>query len=506
MIFDGRTLPLPARIRADVCVVGSGPGGATAAAIAAEAGLDVVVLEAGEFVTPGQMNHREEDMMPRLLRDAGASTATNRAVRILQGHGVGGSSLHNLNLVKRIPNELLHAWHRDRRLSELPVERWHALYDEMEALLSVSAVEPERFNRHNRLLLQGAEALGWQAAGLSHNRSGCIEVGFCALGCAYDAKNNALKVFVPRLIEAGGQIVTCARAHHVTHEGGRVTGVRASIVDPATYNVVGEVIVDAPRVVLAASATGTASLLLRSDIPDPSGQTGRTLRIHPAVLALGIMDEPVRAWTGIPQSVECTQWLQHGQQGGHRIWIVPAFAHPMAFATMLTGHGELHREVMESYDRIAVFTAMLHEHTAGQVSPSGDLDFEVDYWPTVEDRAELAFGVWAVAKLLFAAGATRVMLPTDPPRVVLPGDDLEALKALSFDPGTADLTGVHPMGTVPMGDDPLQAAVDSRGHHHHVRGLWVSDGSLFPTSTGGPPQLSIYALGLHVGRHLVAAG
>jgi choline dehydrogenase-like flavoprotein len=53
-----------------------------------------------------------------------------------------------------------------------------------------------------------------------------------------------------------------------------------------------------------------------------------------------------------------------------------------------------------------------------------------------------------------------------------------------------------------MGDDPNVAAVDSHGRHHHVAGLWVADGSLFPTSIGGPPQLSIYALGLHVGRAL----
>jgi choline dehydrogenase-like flavoprotein len=56
------------------------------------------------------------------------------------------------------------------------------------------------------------------------------------------------------------------------------------------------------------------------------------------------------------------------------------------------------------------------------------------------------------------------------------------------------------MGGVSMGDDPARAAVDSRGRHHHVRGLYVADGSLFPSSIGVPPQLSVYALGLHVGR------
>ena len=69
-----------------------------------------------------------------------------------------------------------------------------------------------------------------------------------------------------------------------------------------------------------------------------------------------------------------------------------------------------------------------------------------------------------------------------------------------------DVTAVHPMGSVAMGDDPRESAVDSRGRHHEVAGLWVADGSLFPTSIGGPPQLSIYAMGLHVGEAIVAAG
>ncbi len=51
-----------------------------------------------------------------------------------------------------------------------------------------------------------------------------------------------------------------------------------------------------------------------------------------------------------------------------------------------------------------------------------------------------------------------------------------------------------------MDDDPTRAAVGSDGKHHHLDGLWIADGSLFPTSIGVPPQLSIYALGLHVGR------
>ena len=85
-------------------------------------------------------------------------------------------------------------------------------------------------------------------------------------------------------------------------------------------------------------------------------------------------------------------------------------------------------------------------------------------------------------------------------REALPRDDLERLEIM---PGSLDISSVHPMGSVPMGDDP-SAAVDSEGRHHHLRGLWVADGSLFPTSIGGPPQISIYAFALHLAPHVIA--
>ena len=60
------------------------------------------------------------------------------------------------------------------------------------------------------------------------------------------------------------------------------------------------------------------------------------------------------------------------------------------------------------------------------------------------------------------------------------------------------------MGTMCMGDDPRASVVSSTGEHHQLRGLFVSDGSLFPTSLGGPPQISIYAFALHLAPHVVA--
>jgi choline dehydrogenase-like flavoprotein len=59
------------------------------------------------------------------------------------------------------------------------------------------------------------------------------------------------------------------------------------------------------------------------------------------------------------------------------------------------------------------------------------------------------------------------------------------------------------MGTLRMGEDPKTSVVRSTGEHHQLRGLFVADGSLFPTSIGAPPQMSIYAFALHLAPHAI---
>jgi choline dehydrogenase len=63
----------------------------------------------------------------------------------------------------------------------------------------------------------------------------------------------------------------------------------------------------------------------------------------------------------------------------------------------------------------------------------------------------------------------------------------------------------HLMGGCPMGEDPRQSVVNSAGRHHQVDNLSIIDGSLFPTSIGANPQLSIYGLSAQKATHLAVA-
>jgi len=257
-------------------------------------------------------------------------------------------------------------------------------------------------------------------------------------------------------------------------------------------------------VVLSASAVGSAALARASDVPDPYAQLGRGLRMHPGGVVAGRFERAIEGWHGIPQSFECTEHLSYEPGSDRRVWIVPVFGHPIGAAASMPGFGAAHMASMRGYPNLACLTAMVHDETSGEVL-AGELGRPVlRYTMSTADQAQLARGLVACARLLLAAGAVEVHIPAIPGRRVKSVAELEALDLSFVRPHSVPLTAVHPMGTLRMGEDPRVSVVSSRGEHHQLQGLFVADGSLFPTSLGGPPQISIYAFALHVAPSIVA--
>jgi choline dehydrogenase-like flavoprotein len=503
MIVRGRDLKSDVSLDVDAVVVGTGAGGSIALRELARAGLRAVALEEGGHHTSADFNQREEEMLPLLFQDGGGRTTDDLAIRILQGRGVGGSTLHNTNLCKRTPDAILDLWGARYGVDGVSPRDLQPAFERIEADLSVTPIPDALRNRNNDVLRRGAEALGWRGAQLKHNRIGCQLSGFCELGCAYDAKQNALKVVLPQAIAAGAHIYADVRATRVTCAGATVTGVDAIALD-ADGRTVAKVTIRARIVVLAASAVGSAALAIASGLPDPHDQLGRDLRIHPGAVVAGRFDEPIDAHHGIPQSYECTEHLSFEEGSDKRVWIIPAFAHPIGTASTLPGFGAAHMRAMRAYGHLAVLTAMLHDETSGRVGLGDEGRPSIRYAMNESDRAQMARGLVACARLLFAAGAREVTIPAIPPVRLTTPRDLDTLDTSFVRPHSVPITAVHPMGSLRMGNDPKRSVVDSTGEHHTVKGLFVADGSLFPTSLGGPPQISIYAFALHLAPHVIA--
>ncbi len=490
------------KLDVDAVVVGTGAGGSVALRELARAGLNVVGLEHGAWSTWRDFDQREDHMLPLLFEDAGARATEDMAIRVLQGRGLGGSTVHNTNLCKRTPDAILDLWASKYAVAGATPGDLRSRFEVIERDLSVSEIPAPMRNTNNDLLREGCAALGWKAGPLHHNRVGCVGSGFCELGCAYNAKQNALKVMVPQAIDAGANVYVDVEAVRVVHDGTRVLGVEGVVRD-AEGRPRATVDVRARVVVLAASAVGSAALARKSGLPDPHGQLGRGLRLHPGAVVAGTFDREIGGWHGIPQSYECTEHLSHEEGSDKRVWIVTAFAHPIGAAAALPGFGAAHMTSMRAYPNLAVLTAMVHDETSGEVAVGDGGRPVLRYQMTPRDRAQLAKGLAACARILLAAGAREVTIPAIPPKRVTNVAGLDALDLSFVRPHAVPLTAVHPMGTMRMGENAKTSVVRSTGEHHQVRGLFVADGSLFPTSIGTPPQISIYAFALHLAPHAV---
>lgn len=492
-------------LEADVVVVGTGAGGSMMARDVAAAGLSVVALEMGARSTSRDFNRVEDEMLELLFQDRGARATSDLEVRVLQGSGVGGSTVHNTCLCKRTPPEVLEHWARDLGVSGASAADLAPAFERTERELGVVDITDSQLNENNRLFKRGVDVLGWRGGYLRHNRAGCVGAGYCELGCPFDAKQNALKVLLPAAVAQGATVLSDARVERVLTRRGRATGVQGVLLD-AQGQPKGALRVQGKVVVLAGSAVGSAALHLRSGLPDRSGQAGRNLRMHPGAVVAGLFEREVDGWRGIPQTYECTEFLDFAPGSQRRVWLVPVFAHPIGTATMIPGFGAEHAALMRQYRHVAALTAMVHDETAGRVKVARSGRITIDYSLVPADREQLALGLEAGAQLLLAAGAREVLVPYEvAPFTIRRAADLGAIQARGLPRYAMPLTAVHPMGTLCMGDDPRRAVVSSQGAHHGVEGLFVADGSLFPTSIGVPPQMSIYTFARHVAPHVVAA-
>lgn len=493
MIERGRDLG-EVYLDADLCVVGTGAGGAMVAREAARAGLRVIALEEGPHLRAVDFTQREDEMLPLVYQEGGARTTEDGGILVLQGRGVGGSTVHNTNLCKRAAEPVLASW----GLSSWRAEALSPHYAVVERDLAVAPIEESRINRNNALLRRGTRALGWRGGVLSHNRQGCLGSGFCELGCAFDAKMNALKVLIPAAVAAGARVITECRVERVLTQGRRAVGVTARALD-ARGEAGATITVRAGAVCLAGSAIGSAVLAHKSGLPDPSRRVGRGLHLHPGAAVAGLFDEVVEGWSGIPQSWECTEKLvfDDGPENDDRVWIVSAFAHPIGLASSLPGFGPAHMRLMRLYPRLGVLAAVLHDRSEGRVT-AGRHRPAIRYALNAADQRALQGGLAASATILFAAGARQVIVPFSPPLFLEHPDQIQQIAAHRYRPLDPLLTAVHPMGTLALG-----RVVDERGAWRGLDGLWVADGSLFPSSLGGPPQLTIFAAGHKVAGHLV---
>jgi choline dehydrogenase-like flavoprotein len=329
----------------------------------------------------------------------------------------------------------------------------------------------------------------------------CVRCGFCALGCAYDRKADALTVHLREASAHGAIVIPSCRIERVTLANRRPTGVAGRFLDSHTGRLYA-LQVRAPTVVLAAGAIGSPVLWLRSQLPNAYRQVGRNLHLHPTLAVAAVFADEVAGWRGIPQAVIVDEFLDLDHAGDGGFSIHGFFAHPIAMSAILPGFGADYRRLVDAYPRLGLATMMLHDRTSGRVELDTGGRVSISYHLNDEDRTDLLDGLRRLADIHFASGAERVVLPYNSLVELTRRGDYRPIDELPLRANDPLLFSYHPQGTMRMGNDPKRSVVNALGEAHEVQRLFVADASIFPTSTAVPPQLSVMAFALRTAQYI----
>ena len=267
-------------------------------------------------------------------------------------------------------------------------------------------------------------------------------------------------------------------------QGQRVEGVvaRALTGHRATLTV------RARKTVLACGAFGTPLLLLQHELANSSGQVGKNLSIHPAVPVAAWFDEPTHPFGKIPQGYSIEEFHDEGL-----LFEGATTPVDMAAAT-LSLLGRRYVELVETLDHAVTFGFMIEDTSRGRVRPSRFGRPLNTYYLNDRDVARIKRGVEILARVFFAAGASRV-LPLVHGFDELRGErDLSRFRAAHLAARDFDLSAYHPLGTARMGRDPKSSVVGPDHNAHDLTDLYIADGSAVPSSLAVNPQLTIMAL------------
>jgi len=504
-IVDGSSERLPERLTVEVCIIGSGAGGATAAWELARAGREVLVVEEGGDFPREKLTERENEMYDQLYMDRGGRTTSDAGIMVMQGRALGGGTIINASDVVPIPDGVLRFWQRRHGLTDFSPEalapyRERALRD-----LSANVPEEDRLNVNNKLLRAGGEALGWRGEVMHHNRVGCAGVGECLIGCPVGAKRNMRAVAIPNAVAAGARFLTRVRVKRIDDATGELKTLRLRRLDARGHHEQGdEHVVRAKIVILAANAIGSAALLLGSGLGN--AHVGQHLSLQPQLPLLAHFDREVRFFRGIPQAYAVTEFetLDDAEHGWWGFRIEAIGATPGIMASMVPLYGPDAKTFMHGFPSMAAALLLTPDDPSGTVRVESSGRLWIDYTLTDEQRTRLRQAAKAGARAYLAAGAREVLVPVSPPVVVRSGKDLDAIDRIDFRPATAPLVSAHQQGTVRFAPSERDGGADPDGQVYGTRGVHVFDSSGFPSSSSSHTMMPIITVSRYLTDRLLA--
>ena len=493
------TQDLPAQVQCDVAIIGSGAGAGITAELLTKAGLDVVIIEEGPLRTSSDFNQKESEAYATLYQEGAARRTLDGAVTILQGRCVGGTTVINWTSSFRTPPATLGYWREHFGLKDYTEEAMAPWFAQAEQRLNMAPWEVPP-NPNNELLRTGAKKIGLSAAVIPRNVKACWNLGSCGMGCPTNAKQSMLVTTIPSALETGARLFYQTRVQKLEIEKDQVKGLVCVPVHVNGAKSSDKVMrVTARHYVVSGGAINSPALLKRSDIPDPHGIVGTRTFLHPVAFSAGVYEERIEGWSGAPQSIYSDHYIHHSPFDGpigYKLEATPM--HPGLTSILLGGFGATLAERFKDYPHTQMMLALLRDGFHPE-SEGGKVILNVDGSPLLHyplsDYVLEGFrkALLTMAEVQFAAGAKKVISWHEQSRSFTSwAEAKKAIEAFDMKPYLVGAGSAHVMGGCRMGGDEKLGVVRPDGVHWQVANLSVHDGSIFPTSIGANPQLSIY--------------
>ncbi len=485
----------------DVVIVGSGAGGGTAAGVLAGAGLDVIVVEGGDYYDDQDFDGSEFGAITRYYMGAPAAS-DDQSVSLLAGSCLGGGTVVNYSTSFRTPDEIRAEW-ASHGVAGFVSDDYTASLDAVCERLGVNQEHNDPSTREQKLQ-EGCVKLGWHVDAMPRGVRNCAqgkECGYCGLGCRVGAKQSVVKTWLSDAHAAGARLIVRTKVDRVLVDGGCARGIVGRTVEGHHLTV------RARAVIAACGAIHTPALLRRSGLQNPN--IGKHLKLHPAAAVFGVFDEELKPWEGVMQALYSDQ--HRNLDDGYGLKYETAANHPHIFIAFSPWRSSReHYGLMEALSNTVPMGVLLRDRDGGEVRVGRDGEPVVRYRLSPFDTGHLRTGLDGAAQILEAAGARRIYSSQARWVSYEPGGSgtretfMADADGAGYGSGQVHLGSFHIMGSARMGGSPATAACDPGGQTWDVRDLYVFDGSAFPTASGVNPQISIQAIAHMSARGLAA--
>lgn len=496
----------------DICVIGTGAAGSI---LAHQLSKDhqVLMLERGRFVQPAEFTENEVEMIGKLYDDGVFQQTRDLRFTILQGSCVGGTTVINNAVCFPPPQEVVELRWNDK-------SRWNAGIDygelkqcseDVADLIDVSA-QHKNLNPSGKKYLEGIEKLGLRPPELEYdvvraNIHDCLGCGYCNTGCAYGRKLSMLDRVLPDAQQnstKGLRIIAEARVERILRGKSSNHRQRAGTICARLSD--GRLLTVRARTVVISAGTIASSWILRQSGIGAGLPVGEGLSFNMgAPLTADFGPDPVSAIPDLsdkrpdaPPRLDAYRGLQishYGRPSSNRGWVFETWWNPpVAQAINMPGWFEQHYVNMRRYPYLMAVGCLVGTESNGRIEPALTGGPDVIYEPTPGDRRKLADALIELGRILFAAGARRVMVNSWNYYEFTSPDQLPELIPITLAPEELALGTGHPQGGNALSHDPDWGVVGQDFRVHGWDNLYVCDASVFPTSLTVNPQLTVMSL------------